>query len=283
MMTPRSSSSGSFVAMCAAASREMLNVATVLRSSTWRKVSRSCGPSLPSVRLATPPPAVVTLMCRPPSSATAVARTASVPVKSVTSTTWKRPPMSAATCSPSEPARSSTVTCAPRAASSSAVARPMPDAPPKTTAFFPWISTVPLRLSGERSDRGGRRGHGVDQPVTVDGAVALEHLVGLGPAQEEVQVVLPGEADATVQLQRRSGDLAGHGGGVRRGHAGRGRRVVGTGVGGHRRRVRGRTHAHHLLGHARAGLLDRLEATDRAAELDADADVVEGQLEHPIE
>src|SRR5215213_3678704 len=64
-----------------------------------------------------------------------------------------------------------------------------------------------LRPSGDGSDRGGRRGHGVDQPVTVDGAVALENPVGLGPAKEEVQVVLPGEADATVQLQRRSGDL----------------------------------------------------------------------------
>ncbi len=61
MMTPRSSSSGSFFAMCAAASRLMLKVAIRFRSITDWKDSRSCGPDLVSVRLAMPPPAVVTI------------------------------------------------------------------------------------------------------------------------------------------------------------------------------------------------------------------------------
>ena len=34
------------------------------------------------------------------------------------------------------------------------------------------------------------------------GTIAVEHLVDLGPAHEEVDVVLPGEPDAAVQLQR---------------------------------------------------------------------------------
>ena len=37
--------------------------------------------------------------------------------------------------------------------------------------------------------------------ITVEGGVAVADLVELGPLQEEVHVVLPGEADAAVHLQ----------------------------------------------------------------------------------
>ena len=63
------------------------------RSTHWRKESRLCGPSLLMVRSPMPPPAVVTAMCSPPRASMACSRTFSVPSKSVTSTSWKVPPI----------------------------------------------------------------------------------------------------------------------------------------------------------------------------------------------
>ena len=57
--------------MCCAWSRLRLNVAIRLSSMTRWKSASGCGPSLLSVRLAMPPPAVLTAMCSPPSCSTA--------------------------------------------------------------------------------------------------------------------------------------------------------------------------------------------------------------------
>ena len=60
-----------------------------LRSTRLAEVdSRLCGPSFLMVRSPMPPPAVVTMMCRPPSASMACCSTFSVPSKSVTSTSW---------------------------------------------------------------------------------------------------------------------------------------------------------------------------------------------------
>ena len=140
MMTPRSSSSGSLRAICAAARRLMLNEATRFRSMIERKLSRLCGPVLPRVRSATAPPAVVRTTCRPPRASTAALRASSVSAKLVTSTAKNGPPRPAATALPSEPSRSRIATSAPWEARSSALARPKPEAPPTTTTFLPEIS-----------------------------------------------------------------------------------------------------------------------------------------------
>jgi hypothetical protein len=143
MMTPRSSASsstGSFLLICHAASLLMLKVPMRFRSTLLRKSSRLCGPSLVTVRWPMPPPAVVTTMCRPPSASMASLRTFSVPSKSVTSTSWKVPPTASATSLPFDCGRSRIATVAPPLASDSAVALPNPDAPPTTTAFLPAIS-----------------------------------------------------------------------------------------------------------------------------------------------
>ena len=66
--------------------------------------------------------------------------TFSVPSKSVTSTSWKVPPMASATSLPFDCGLSRMATLAPRLTNASAVALPNPDAPPTMTAFFPAIS-----------------------------------------------------------------------------------------------------------------------------------------------
>ena len=116
-----------------------------------RKSSSGWGPSLVSVRLAVPPPAVLTAMCRPPRAATASPSAASTWFSSRTSTSWNVPPSSLATSAPAELGRSRMATSAPFWRSSSAVALAMPDAPPTTTAFFPWISTACSSLLRARS------------------------------------------------------------------------------------------------------------------------------------
>src|SRR6476646_9872960 len=96
MMTPRSSASsstGSFLLICQAASRLILKEPMRLRSTVALKESRLCGPSLLMVRSPMPPPAVVTAMCSPPRDSTACCNTCSVPAKSVTSTSWNVPPI----------------------------------------------------------------------------------------------------------------------------------------------------------------------------------------------
>ena len=141
MMMPRSPSSGSLVDMAKAWRRFRLNVAMRLSSMTCRNSPSGCGPFLPSVRAATPPPAVFTAMCKPPSASTASASTRSTASSSVTSTAWNVPSRPEATSAPADVGRSTIATDAPRLCRSSADARAMPEAPPTMMAFLPSIST----------------------------------------------------------------------------------------------------------------------------------------------
>src|ERR1700691_2068311 len=88
-----------------------------------------------------------------------------MPSASVTSAGWKTDPRpsSPATSAPPEPGRSTTATFAPRPAMAAAAARPMPDAPPTTTAVAPLIFTRNATLLCCLLCRGeapsGRAGH----------------------------------------------------------------------------------------------------------------------------
>src|SRR5207249_2900169 len=73
-----------------------------------------------------------------------------------------------------------------------------------------------------RTEEGG-------QALTMEGGVAEGDLVELGALQVQVQVVLPREADAAVDLEARRHDPAG---GVRAPHLGRRRRDRGLGIAG---------------------------------------------------
>ncbi len=67
-----------------------------------RKSASGCGPSLDSVRIPTPPPAVLTAMCSPPRAVTASPMADSVWFSSRTSTSWKVPSSSLATSAPAD-------------------------------------------------------------------------------------------------------------------------------------------------------------------------------------
>src|SRR5262245_33593063 len=145
MTTPRSPSAlGWFFAMRSAQSRRKSNEPMRFSSMTARKSSRGCGPSFASVRLAMPPPAVLTPTCKAPNRSTTVSSARAMLSLSRTSSGWKKepPPIDDATSSPALFGRSRIATFAPRAANSSAVARAMPDAPPAIAAASPLISTL---------------------------------------------------------------------------------------------------------------------------------------------
>src|SRR6478735_4303123 len=165
MMTPRSSSSGSFWLMCQAWSRLRLNVATRLSSITRRNSSSGWGPFLLIVRAAIPPPAVLTAMWSAPSAPRALSNAASTDASSITSHGWKVPPIPAATSAPADVGRSRIATSAPASRSASAVARAMPDAPPTTIARFPVISIRPFLLGSQRAGPYGAPRRGVDHVV----------------------------------------------------------------------------------------------------------------------
>ena len=109
---------------------------------------------------------------------------------------------------------------------------------------------------------------GGDQCGAVLGNCSVEGFVHLDPAQEQVQVVLPGESDAAVHLERGACDRAGRGfrigDGRRRGAR---PRLVGRTV----QRQRGRPECSptglHAESHVRTVMFDGLERTDRGAEL----------------
>jgi len=87
-------------------------------------------------------PALLTAMCRPPSSCTVRCTAASTAFSSVTSSAMPialtpLPRSTSAVFCTASSFRSHTATAAPDAASSSAAARPMPDTPPVTIATLP--------------------------------------------------------------------------------------------------------------------------------------------------
>src|SRR5262245_26155076 len=130
--------------------------------------------------------------------------------------------------------------------------------PPPRVLPRPGWRRLPRALAGEGQGQG---------PLAVEIGVAVQGLEVLGALEVEVQVELPGEADAPVHLNGVATDLARRPADVRLGHRG--------GEGGVRRPgtqrpggvVRGGVRLLHLEQHLGAGVLDRLEAADRLAEL----------------
>src|SRR6478672_7930146 len=111
--------------------------------------------------------------------------------------------------------------------------------------------------------------------------VAVEHAVGGEAPQVEVEVVLPGEPDAAVDLEALLRELRAGIAGVRLGDAHdlrRGGPSVGDRVGGGRRRS-----GAHLGPEADVGedVLERLERTDRTPERDARLGIFDGDLGEP--
>ena len=100
--------------------------------------------------------------------------------------------------------------------------------------------------------------------------------------EEEVEVVLPGEADAAVDLDRGVGDAPAGVRGVGLRHRGGQRQRLGLGVGGPGGVERRRAGVLGLQQHLRAAVGDRLVGADRAAELLAVLGVLDRHLERPL-
>ena len=116
--------------------------------------------------------------------------------------------------------------------------------------------------------------------LAVPAGVAERVRVGLRALEEEVQVVLPGEADAAVDLQRAARDVDRRVGRVGLGAVGRHVGVLGVVVERPRRPVGDRARALGLEEHLRAGVRDGLVGADRAAELLALLGVLDRGLRH---
>src|SRR6185295_1621361 len=128
--------------------------------------------------------------------------------------------------------------------------------------------------------RSGLKVHQLGHPLAMMGGVAERELRALRALEVEVQVVLPGEADAAVELDTRRGHAPEGVGDVGLGHADREwslrrvlvecpRRVVGDGL--------AVLHVHQHVGRA---VLDALVGADRAAEGLADLRVLDRHVEH---
>ena len=164
-----------------------------------------------------------------------------------------------------------------------------------------------LRLGLEVGDRGADRGdgdaveraHRVGPAQAATGSAASArtasatrsrcHLaspkhgrVRLAALEEEVEVVLPGEADAAVDLDRGVGDAPAGVGGVGLGHRGGQRQRLRLGVGRPGGAVDGRARVLGLEQHLRAAVGDRLVGADRAAELLAVFGVLDRHLHRPL-
>ena len=112
--------------------------------------------------------------------------------------------------------------------------------------------------------------------------VAEHRRVRLAALEEEVEVVLPGEADPAVHLDRGVGDAPAGVGGVGLGHRGGQRQRLGLGVGGPGGAVDGRARVLGLEQHLRAAVGDRLVGADRPAELLAVLGVLDRHLHRPL-
>src|SRR5690606_19767701 len=157
------------------------------------KLSRRCGPSLPTTFSPGATPAQHTRPCRPPKPFTAASTAACVDTSSVTSVRTKQAaaPSSAASALPASSLRSAITTLPPPSTTMRAVAAPRPEAPPVTrnTEFAIFIACAPC-VSDAFDDGGG--GHAVADAhdLQAEAAVALletgEHLghqAGTGAAQ----------------------------------------------------------------------------------------------------
>src|SRR4026209_1730713 len=105
-----------------------------------------------------------------------------------------------------------------------------------------------------------------DDLLAVVGGVAIEGLERLGALEVEVEIVLPGEADAAVDLDRVAADLAGRLAHVRLAGRRGPRRVVRAGGQRPRRVVDRGMRVLDLHQHLRAAMTDGLERADELAE-----------------
>ena len=149
------------------------------------------------------------------------------------------------------------------------------------------IAATEMRSSAPTLSRqagtGSARGEdGVGDPFAVPLGVAEHRRVGLAALEEEVQVVLPGEADPAVHLDRGVGNAPAGVGGVGLRHRGRQRQRLGLGVGGPGRAVDGGAGVLGLEQHLRAAVRDRLVGADRPAELLAVLGVLDRHLHRPL-
>ena len=229
-----------------------------------------------------------------PSSARAAAMSAATPSSLAASPGTATPPQDVRP-RPRPPAAlmSLTTTRAPSAANRRASAAPMPLPPPVTTTPAP----ATVRIARPLSSSAGRQPGQLRQrgPVRVGGAEA--DRVGLGPLEEQVRRVLPGEPDAAVQLDRLlrglhrrvgAGRLRQGDGQLRLGDQILGHRPVVALPGcGHRGQgVGGRPGSGPRLGdrdpQVGQPVLDRLEAADRAGELVPFLDVGDRHLQASV-
>ena len=145
------------------------------------------------------------------------------------------------------------------------------------------IHPYPLRSDVDRGDTRGR-------PYRFSAAIFSRcdsrrpvHVgVGLAALEEEVQVVLPGEADAAVDLERGARHAAPGLAGVGLGAGGGERGGLGLVVERPRRPQDGRPRPLDLEQHLRAGVRDGLVGADRAAELLALLGVGDRHLHRPL-
>src|SRR3984885_6547229 len=109
--------------------------------------------------------------------------------------------------------RSATTTLAPSLANSRATLAPIPRPAPVTIAVRPSsllpIGETPLSCTGQALSNGvcGLQPDPLGEVLAVVGAVAQEQLAGLGPLEEQVRVMLPGEPDPAVHLDHLGGHV----------------------------------------------------------------------------
>ena len=145
-----STSTGSVLAMAAAASRRQLNVPIRLTRMIFSKDSSGSGlPSRSTVRPGAPMPAALTAARSGAISMAASTATCTCSGFATSAFTY-RPPSSEATASPSSSLRSISMQRAPRLASARAEAAPMPEAPPVMMADVPASSIQVLSFGGSR-------------------------------------------------------------------------------------------------------------------------------------
>src|SRR5688500_5341225 len=140
--------------------------------------------------------------------------------------------------------------------------------------MWTWV----IRARGVRGSEPGELG----DPLAVRAALAVRVGVRLAALEEEVQVVLPREADAAVDLERGPRDTTPGVARIRLPARGRQRRRLRLVVERPRRPVDRRAGALDLEQHLRARVRDRLVRPDRAAELLALLGVGYRHLHRPL-
>ena len=118
------------------------------------------------------------------------------------------------------------------------------------------------------------------QPLALPGGTAEQGGARARALEVQLHVVLPGVADATVQLDRTRGAIVEGIAAVALGDRGRLGQLLGALVRDTRRVPGGRLGRLDLHHHVGQAVLERLKAADRAAELHALLDVLSGHLEH---